>query len=126
MINYNGEACVTSDQGDEACDTAEGRGTIVESQALTSVSDPIDPNINLSIFPNPVSDQVSLTISTADNQNVVVSIVTLDGREVVAKNIETSVLTQTFNIDVASLPAGFYFVRAATNAGIKVEKIVIN
>jgi len=126
MVNYNAEACVASDQGDEACDVAESRGTIVNSQLPVGFNDPIDPNVAMSIFPNPTDDQINLSISTLENQNVALSIVTIDGREVIAKNIETSTLTQTFSINVSALPAGFYFVKASTNNGIKVEKVIIN
>lgn len=126
MVNYNEEACVTSDQGDEACASAEGRGTIVQTEEIeTGVNDPIDPNASMSVFPNPTNDQVNLSLTTYDNQNVVLSIVTLDGKEVIAKSVDTSAMTQTFTMDVSKLPAGFYFVKARTNNGILIEKIVI-
>jgi extracellular elastinolytic metalloproteinase len=125
MVNYDTEACVTSDQGDEACDSAPGRGTVIESQMSVGVNDPTS-TVAMSIFPNPTDDQVNLSITSQDNQNVVLSIVTLDGKEVLAKNVQTSTLTQTFTIDVSALPAGFYFVKASTNKDVVIEKIVIN
>ncbi len=126
MFNYDGEACVTSDQGDQACANAPGRGTVVESQVIpVSVSSPVDPNVKMNIFPNPTDDQINVAITTQESQNVVLSVMTLDGREVMARDIETSSLTQTFSIDVSQLPSGLYFVRAGTDRGVVVEKIAI-
>ncbi|MFT5165714.1 MAG: extracellular elastinolytic metalloproteinase [Saprospiraceae bacterium] len=125
LVNYNAEACVTSEQLDEACSTPPGRGTVIESKLTVGINDPA-ATVAMSIFPNPTDDQVNLSITSQDNQNVTLSIVTLDGKEVIAKNIETSTLTQTFSIDVSALPAGFYFVKASTNNEVVIKKIVIN
>ncbi len=125
MVNYNAEACVTSDQGDEACATPEGRGTVIESQMSVGFNDPL-ATVSMNIFPNPTDDQINLSITSEDNQNVVLSVLTLDGKELLAKNVQTSTLTQTFSLDVSALPAGFYFVKASTNKDVVIEKIVIN
>lgn len=126
MINYDGEACATSDQGDEACANASGRGTVVESQLPVSVGSPIDPTVKMNVFPNPTDDLINLAITSEENQNMVISLMTMDGREVMAERIQTSTVTQTYTFNVAQLPSGMYFLRARTNKGVVVEKIAIN
>ncbi len=125
MINYIGEACVTSVQGDQACDSPESRGTIIESQLTTSTKDPVK-TVFLNVFPNPTDEVINLSISSLDNEDVTISILTLDGRVVAGKAISTSASTQTFSMDVSSLPAGFYFVKASTNNDVTLEKVVIH
>ena len=124
LIYYNGEACVSSDQGDQACFTPDSRGTIIESQMVTSTNDPVK-SVFLNVFPNPTDDVINLAISSLQNEDVTVSILTLDGRVVSSKAISTSTTTQTFSMNVSDLPSGFYFVKASTNHDVTVEKIVI-
>lgn len=125
MINYTGEACVTSDQGDEACVSPDSRGTIIESQVTTSIKDPVK-TVFLNVFPNPTEDVINFSISSLGNEEVTISILTLDGRVVGGKAVSTSTSTQTFSMDVSHLPAGFYFVKASTNHDVTIEKIVIH
>ncbi len=125
MINYNGEACVTSDQGDQACATADERGTIIESEISTSTKDPVK-TVFLNVFPNPTDDVINFSISSLANENVTISLMTLDGREVGSKAVGTSTTTQTFSMDVSDLPSGFYLVKASTNHDVTIEKVVIH
>lgn len=125
MINYEGEACVTSDQGDNACASAPSRGTIVDSEGISSTKD-LTKNVFLNVFPNPASETLNFAVSSPGNDNVTISILTIDGRVVNERSIMTSAATQTFSMDVSKLPAGFYFVRASGKHDITVEKIVIH
>ena len=124
IITYNGEACVTSDQGDQACDTPESRGTVIESQSTTSTNDPAK-SVFMNIFPNPTDDFINLSISSLQSEDVTISILTLDGKVVGERVVTTSTATQTFSMNVSDLPSGFYFVRASTNQDVTVEKVVI-
>lgn len=124
MVNYNTTVCVTSDQGDNNCAIAIEEGTIVESQLSVSTSNP-ESSVQLGVYPNPASDVINVSIATKQNQDVDLSILTLDGKTVQSRTIQTSVHTQLFSLDVASLPAGFYLVKAASKDDVVVEKVVI-
>ncbi len=126
MINYDAEVCITTDQGDNICTRAPARGTIVESQASTvSTNNLIDPAVDLSIFPNPADDQINVTISGEYDENVTVSLVTLEGKEVYSKVINVNQSVQTYPINTSNMPAGFYIVKASTDRGIALQKVVI-
>ncbi len=124
MINYTSEACVTSDQGDMACMSPVSRGTVIESQVITSINDPAK-TVFLNVYPNPTNNVINLAISSLQNEDVTISILTLDGRTVAGKAVSTSTATQTFSMDVSDLPSGFYFVKASTDHGVTIEKVVI-
>jgi len=125
MVYYNGTACVESDQGDQACYLPDEKGTIIESQLTISTENPVK-SVFLNVFPNPTDDVINLSISSLQQEDVTISILTLDGRVVGGKAISTSTLTQTFSMDVSDLPAGFYFVKASTNHDVTIKKVVIH
>jgi extracellular elastinolytic metalloproteinase len=125
LYSYNTITCVTSNQGDNACVSAAEEGTIVESQISTSTSNP-EATVQLGVYPNPAHEVVNVTIGSKFAQQVEISLVTLDGRVVRNNTITTSQNTQTFALDVANLPAGFYLVRAATPSDVLVQKVVVN
>ena len=122
MVNYNTETCVTSNQGDQVCTIAIERGTIVESQVTVAVSDP-EVTVAMNVFPNPASDVINIAISSETNEAVTLSLMTLDGKEVQAKSIYTNNFVQTFTMNTAGLPGGFYMVKASTKDGVAIEKV---
>lgn len=125
MLNYNGEACVTSDQGDMACTTAKERGTIVESAAmLDNIIDP-ESNVQVAIYPNPAQEYINVTISAPQKEEVNISLMTVDGKEVLAQKVQ-AIGTQTLPIAVRDLPSGFYFVKVSTEGGMVTEKVVVH
>lgn len=124
MVNYNGEACVISDQGDMACDIADSRGTIVESDLESSIIDP-ESNVHVAIYPNPAQEYINVTISAPQQQEVNISLMTVDGKEVLAQKVQ-AIGTQTLPIAVSDLPSGFYFVKVSTEGGMITEKVVVH
>ncbi len=124
LKNYNTTTCATSDQGDLVCVQAKEEGTIIESQISTNTVDP-EATVQVGVFPNPTDDQINVTIASEHAQEVTLNLLTLDGKEVMSQAIQTSTHTQTFPLDVAHLPAGFYLVKVATNREIVVEKVVV-
>lgn len=125
VFNYNGEACVSSDQGDQACAIAESRGTIVNSNGIVDAEEVEAQQLNVSIFPNPANDFINVAVSTERIQEVQVSLTSADGK--VLSNLTETVGGTNYLIplDVAKLPAGFYFVRVQTNDKIFTEKVII-
>jgi len=82
---------------------------------------------NLSIYPNPASDCINLSFTSAlENQSVVCRIVDIAGKEVFATNIEYNGGLSTTQIPVAHIAQGFYFLQLVTTTGKATHKIVIN
>ena len=64
LFNYDTEACVSSEQGDQACNTAPHRGVIVEPQLSTSVQEGIARTDSVRVYPNPAGDLIQVDIHT--------------------------------------------------------------
>lgn len=121
---YDTEACVSSDQGDQNCDLAPERGTIVQSQLPTSVVELEESKVSFSVFPNPADDIINIQLNSASNTEVQIRVFTADGREVLSLKRAVNGLVVT-PLNVASLAEGFYFVEVATENEVAVEKVVL-
>ena len=124
LLAYNEEVCVSTDQGDFACAIAPEGGTIVESREdPISGTQPI-PNLSSCLYPNPASDMITLMVSSELQQQVTVSLVTLDGRTLMIKSLD--VMDHNFlNINVADIPTGLYLVKMNSSEGQYVNKLII-
>ena len=126
MFNYQGEACVSFDQGDPVCAMAPNRGTIVESDLSTGLKDIItDRSIKVQLHPNPVDAKLKVFISSKQKLKASLGIYSIDGKKLLQQEIISHSLKQVFPIDVGSLSAGIYFVKLTTVQGNVIEKLVI-
>jgi hypothetical protein len=78
--------------------------------------------IEFSMYPNPASGLV--TISLADSEWPIgeVKILSLDGKLFYSKPIDEN---ENSIINLSEIPAGLYFVRVNTHKGSKTEKLVV-
>ena len=126
MRNYVGEACLTTDEGDNACDSGIARGTIVESQIGTvSTNDPFDNNMEITVYPNPADEMINLRVLNDKSANATVRLLSVDGKEVLNQSFRTSNGMEIMNLNVSNIPAGMYFVKVSTSDSIVVEKVTI-
>ena len=125
MINYDTEACVTSDDGDNACARGIERGTIIESRLATSADDLFDTDMEVLVFPNPTEDFINLRILNDKVADATVRILTIDGREVKNRTLTLSSNVESLSFKVSDLAAGMYLVKVSTDEGIAVEKVTI-
>jgi len=123
MVNYNSEACVTSNEGDETCIEAPSRGTIVQSDMTVEATEELE-NVELAIFPNPTQNHLQLKIATEQQENFIASIISLDGKLLVEKELNVFG-EQHFSMNVSELAEGFYFLKLSNEKGILTKKIVI-
>lgn len=121
---YNSETCATSDQGDVVCKYGEDIGTVIQSQIGVNTTSP-NSNVNIGVYPNPAEDQINVSIASKIAQDVQVSIMSVDGREMMSTQVAASTNTQTFSMDVSTLASGFYFIKASANDEVTVQKVVI-
>lgn len=124
LVNYNGEACITSIEGDEACTLAPEWGTLVESNGVTDVEDPEQKTV-LAVYPNPANDFINVALTTESAEDITLELLSLDGKLIRQKAFRTNGDYQLIPIRVEDLASGFYFVRVNTPNEIAVEKIVI-
>jgi extracellular elastinolytic metalloproteinase len=124
MVNYNTEACVTSDQGDNACAQAPNRGTVVDSNPPSSVEDLANVGINLNVFPNPTDRILNVQLETPTPADITFALTTLDGRTLLAQTVRVNGLHNQV-LDVSSLPEGMYLLQVMTEGGVSTRKVVI-
>jgi len=80
-------------------------------------------NLNaLSIYPNPATNAVSITIP--EKQPASVSLYNLTGQLIISRNIKAGQTTSV--IDVSTLLKGIYFCRVDINGKVVTKKIVVN
>lgn len=125
MRHYQTEACVTSDENDQACDMPEEGGTIVESAVLTSTDEPRQPGVKLSVYPNPASDFVNLSIRSPKAADADISLYNANGKLVQSRRINLAAHQQVLPLNVSALANGLYFIEVRTESGVFTEKIVI-
>jgi len=124
MFNYDGEVCVTTTEGDNLCTKAPERGTIIESQSLSSVQT-LEDGSELSIYPNPASTTIHLSFDSKSRREIDVKILTIDGKIMQSQKMNIFEGKQTFGLNVDDFSAGFYIVHIQSEDGIITEKVVI-
>ena len=76
-------------------------------------------NYNISIYPNPANNIISINSSIKINK---VDVIDIYGKLIISKNIENN----NYSINVSNLSNGIYFIKFQTEVGIKNEKFIKN
>ena len=80
----------------------------------------------VSLFPNPVGDQLNVKLDLTDNsENVRIIITDLTGKHMLNQRFE-NVRSQTFDFNVSSFANGAYLMNIITDEGFRVDKFVVN
>lgn len=122
LKSYNGEACVNTNEGDTDCASAPQEGTIIESQTLSS-SDLKQGE--MSVFPNPASDYLNISLKTGSTGNFDVNIVTLDGRVIKSQKIGLTEGANNQTISVHGIPSGCYMIKIQNDKEYFINKIIL-
>ncbi|MFM9946916.1 MAG: T9SS-dependent M36 family metallopeptidase [Saprospiraceae bacterium] len=125
MFAYQSQACVTSAQGDLSCAEAPFRGTVVEPGATPS-TDLENGAARVSVFPNPAKDRINVSFNAVSAQNILLEIVSADGRVMLTQTQRVGEGPQLLDLNVAHLATGMYFVRISAEQELAVEKILID
>jgi hypothetical protein len=73
---------------------------------------------NLSVFPNPVQEQSTLSWSGMPNEQGTLEVIAMDGRTVLSTNIASIGGTRTLELPTGDLASGVYLVRLSTASGL--------
>ncbi len=122
LIMLESSATVTSDEASATSNTAR---TIIDSDQSVEVVDAAPDFFNMSVFPNPASDEVHISIATKDRVNGSISLNAIDGRLIMQDNISLDQTTRVKTLDIKSLTSGVYFIKIATELGTITEKLTI-
>ncbi|HKK77444.1 MAG TPA: M36 family metallopeptidase [Saprospiraceae bacterium] len=125
MVNYATEVCVRSAEGDNICVPVAENGTIVETNLATNTQASIEPGLDLRIFPNPVSSQLNVQIKGTSNDPIRLRLLSLDGKELLQRQLSSGLALQSTTMDMRSLAPGVYLLNVKTATENRVEKIVV-
>jgi trimeric autotransporter adhesin len=90
---------------------------------IIRISKQTEKSISIITYPNPVSNEIRITIPAGwQNKKVVYAIVDASGKTV--KRIETANSSQTETMNVSSLSPGFYIIRISSEGQIAQQKII--
>jgi hypothetical protein len=125
MFNYETEACATTSEGDLACTLSAERGTVVESKLATPTSTIGQPEFQVSIFPNPVTTNLNVSVQSPTREDLQVELQSLEGKVLQARAIEASTGSTLTQLDLSTLPKGIYLLKIQGRSGQRVEKIIV-
>jgi YD repeat-containing protein len=79
----------------------------------------------LKVYPNPTSSNFKADFNVSDNNDVTITILDLNGKEIYSDTKKYDIGNHTFELDITPLPAGTYFVRVYSISMDKSEKVVV-
>jgi len=111
-------ACITDENGEEQC--SEMTTVIFGEEPNATINQELAANI--SMFPNPATNQVVLTIGDAPSDKATLTIRGIDGRVMTTRKINA---LHAETIDVSNYGAGIYVVEILMEEGLAVKKLVV-
>ncbi len=82
--------------------------------------------LGFSFYPNPVKNNINITVGIIDQNNAYISLINNVGQQVRFKNLSKSTANSTTNFDISNLAKGTYFIALYNGLNKTVEKLVIN
>lgn len=123
-VAYEGEACVSSNEGDLGCAIVPEGGVIVDTDLSNSTEDPVrDPQV-MQVYPNPANTTLNVAITMDLSSTVDIQLINAAGA-VVRQWRNQALQGQLIPLNVSDLPTGFYVLQLNTPNGIYTEKVTI-
>jgi len=120
---YTAEACVEAEDGSSSCDT---QTTLIDSDLTTSTEDEVlAEDVDMKIFPNPAGDYTSIQLSSGNQHDARVSILSMDGKILFTQPVNINNNLEIVTVNTADLASGFYVVRLESGKGILTQKLII-
>lgn len=124
LLSYNGEACITTAEGDNNCVIAPEEGTIVESAFPSNATVRELEDVTLVTFPNPTTSMLNVNVQTERLMDLEVRLLNVDGKEIMNRTT-TANGNRHIMFNVSEVPAGFYFIQVSSEDGILTNKVII-
>ena len=125
----NGTISISWTLGEVATETI-GNGTYTLTQGfqqpnylITAVPKYLNPKFEVTLYPNPTTDNVKLTLKGNENFDLLVSLYDAIGRELLSSKVTAG--TAEKDIDMTSYRAGIYFVKVAQTNGEGLKTIQV-
>ncbi len=128
MVNFQSEACVFSEEGDEACSFAANLGTVAESASLTtSTSTGSKASMQVALFPNPATSMVNVALRIpTPAEDLTIELFNASGQRL--QGLSTTIPGPEeviIPLQTRGLSPGLYFVKISGPEMTVVEKVVV-
>jgi len=100
----------------------EGTGTIVSTVGLTETTNELS---DIVLFPNPTNDIATLTFSCDKQEHITVSVIDVQGKEVMKVEKDITKGKQSMNLQTNTLSNGTYFVKSKIGTRSSTIKMVV-
>jgi uncharacterized repeat protein (TIGR01451 family) len=126
LVNYDSEAVLTSDAGDNTVAMVGDLGVLAEGGTIDNTNDPVLGQTDVRVYPNPADQFVTVNITTERAGDANVQLLSIDGR--VLHNAKLNLIAGggRTTINTEALPAGIYVVRVTGADRISTTKVTIN
>jgi len=121
LVNNDTEACITT--VDDAACTIEP--IIFDPQLVSSTQKNTIEGLSLSLFPNPANDFISLDIFSEKNFAAKLSILSVDGKQVLSESHNINAKQNFINLNTSDLSPGIYIIQLLSENGLLSQKVII-
>ena len=105
----------------------EGEGFVMEYAAGTShIPDPASGLNDVTVYPNPATDFITLKFNTEHAENVAVNVVDVTGKQVYTEQINHAGGDFQRQFNISNLSEGFYIMNLETSKGKTVCKFIVH
>ena len=125
LLNYDGEVCVTSNEGDQVCTRIPQAGIIVNPSTTSDVSAVAEHPAGLKVQPNPARELVYISADQHTAGRARLSVMSIDGRAVYQRSFSQLSAGEAVVVDVSAFSAGAYLVRFEDAQGVSVQKLMV-
>ena len=101
-----------------------GDNPFLDQSPITNVETVLPDNYGVNVFPNPANEAFNMDLDFPDAQDVMVRLYDQTGRVLIQQEFD-GVQQARYNYDVSTIPAGIYFIQLDTDAGSRIEKVVV-
>ncbi len=100
-------------------------GCVVQQSVLVSDVDDLSMQSSWSLYPNPATQELSISLDLPHSTTLSVAITNILGQKVIAFNHSATAGTSTLSADVSQLAPGTYFATLSDNLSTNTRKFVI-
>lgn len=118
---YNSEVCVTSNEGDNVCESAPGKGVLADSDKIVG-TDNKKPNSEFRIYPNPAGDYFLVKLDPEKHYNKLV-LRSINGQELRTISLEN--VSHLLKVNTVDLPKGLTVLEFIGKEGHAYSKVII-
>jgi hypothetical protein len=101
-----------------------GDNPFLDQPAITAIETVLPSEYGVSVFPVPAKDNFNMKVDFPKQVDVLVRLYDQTGRIILTQEFD-KLQNGSFNYDVRTLASGMYFLQLDTDAGTRIEKIVV-